>query len=228
MNVKPINFKLNEYLSKGFEFFKKDIGGNIIAILFTMIMGFIPLCGMLGVGNFYKYCRKKMNGQPAEASEIFNFDDFVPYLYLQLIIIGFVLAMYIPFIFFIPFMGNNGGDPSPVFGMFFGIYALVLMVALFYLSVKIFYIPALISLRKVGDLKTAWNISKEMTNGNFINILLFIIVASFLGSLGVILCYVGIIVTLPFYYISTYFAYEDAMQQIDHDEIKEIGTKNEF
>lgn len=224
LNIRPINFKFSDYLSKGYEFYKKDFGGNILAVLFVFLMSIIPFCGLLAIGNFYKYCRKKSKGQQAEASEIFNFDDFVPYLILQVILIAFIFAMYIPFIFMIPFMKDNQ-EPSPVFGLLFGGWVFVVLIGLFYLVVKAFYIPALISLKGIKDWKTAWNMSKVMTQGNFWNILLFVIVASFLGQIGIIACGIGVLLTIPYYYISTYFAYEDAMQQIDYDEITEIGQK---
>ncbi|MBB4807042.1 ABC-type multidrug transport system fused ATPase/permease subunit [Chryseobacterium defluvii] len=225
--AKPINFKFNEYLNKGYELLKKDFGNFILALVFCIILSIIPFCGMMAIGNFYKYCRNVNRGLPANPSDIFNFDDFGAYIIYQLIIIGVVLAIYIPMLFVAPFMGG-GEEPSPVFSIFLFLYMLLVIVAIFVIALKAFYIPALISLGGVKDIKTAWNMSKIMTRDNLLSIFLFSIVVSFLSQLGVILCGIGLLITLPYMYTTHYFAFEDAIQQIEHDEIKEIGLKNEF
>ena len=73
---KPVEFKFGEYINKGFELFKKDMGTFILAFIFVLIMSLIPFCGFLGIGNFLKLARKINHGQQTSASEIFNFDDF--------------------------------------------------------------------------------------------------------------------------------------------------------
>lgn len=230
MNPQSVNFKLSDYLSKGFELLKKDFGGVLTGFLVCFVMGIIPFCGYLGMGNFYKYLRKKSKGLPASPGEIFNFDDFMPYFILQLIVLGGVIVLYLPLALMMPAAAyisadNGGGGGLPL--LFFP-YMLVFYVVLFYFVLKGFYIPALISLKGIKDIKTAWNISTVMTKNNLLNIFLFSLVASILGSLGAILCGIGIILTLPFTYAANYFAYEDALQQIDKDEIAEIGTQGTF
>ncbi|GAB0156631.1 hypothetical protein CHRYSEOSP005_18980 [Chryseobacterium sp. Alg-005] len=227
ITARPINFKFNEYLNKGYELLKKDFGNFLLAFIFCMVLSIIPFCGLMAAGNFYKYCRKVNRGQQANPSEIFNFDDFSAYIIYQLIIIGIVLAIYIPMLFVVPFMGN-GEQPSPVFGLFFMFYVFLIVIAIIYLALKAFYIPALISLGGVRDIKTAWNMSKIMTKDNLLSIFLFSIVISFLSQLGVLLCGIGLLITLPYLYTTHYFAFEDAIQQIEYDEIKEIGQKNEY
>ena len=223
INLQPIDFKLNDYINKSMELFKKDFGNFLLAYIFCVIMSFIPFCSLLAMGNFYKYCRKVHRGEPANPSEIFNFDDFSAYIILQLIILGAIIAMYIPFLATIPFQNTNE-EPSSVFGIFVVVYFLIAMIALIIIAIKAFYIPGLISLKGIKDLKTAWNMSKIMTKGNLWMIILFSIGVSFLSQLGFLLCGIGILLTMPFLYIAHYFAYEDALQQIDYDEIKEIGN----
>jgi uncharacterized membrane protein len=67
-----------------------------------------------------------------------------------------------------------------------------------------------------------------MGKGNLLSIFLFTIVISILAQLGILACGIGLLFTLPLLYTSHYFAFEDAMQQVTYDEIKEIGSKNEF
>ncbi|WP_144281383.1 hypothetical protein [Chryseobacterium echinoideorum] len=226
LTPKPINFKFGEYINKAFELLKKDFGSIFVGFLVTFLMSIIPFCGYLAMGNFYKFLRNKSKGIPASPGDIFNFDDFVPYLILQLIILAGIVAVYLPIIFMIPAtayvdpeMGRTG---LPIF---FYLYMMVFYVVFFFFIVKGFYIMALISLKKVTDIKTAWKMSVIMTKDNFFNILVFCIAVSLLGSLGIIACGIGILFTLPFAYTANYFAFEDAMEQISYDEITEIGTE---
>lgn len=231
MNIKAksIDFKLNEYLSRGLELLKKDFGNFLVAYLFCMIMSIIPFCGFLAMGNFYKYCRKVNKGEPASVGEIFNFDDFVPYFVIQLIIFAAVFAIYIPMAFVIPFAAIAGGDdPSPAFMIFFVPYVFIVVIAILIVALIGFYIPGLISLKKMYDLRTLWKMSRIMTKNNLLSIFLFAIVVGFLSQIGILLCGIGILITMPYFYTTHYFAFEDAIQQIEYDEIKEIGIKNEF
>lgn len=232
MNVnftpKPINFKLGDYISKGFELLKKDFGSVFVGFLVTVLMSIIPLCGLLAIGNYYKYLRKVDKNQNPTAGEIFDFKDFMPYLILQLIVIGGVLVLYIPFFVFgglAAVTSDGNGEPNPIFAILMFPYIFVMLFVIYYLILKGFYISALISFKGVTDIKTAWNISQVMTKGNLLNIFLFSLIASLLSQIGIIACGIGIFVTMPFLYAANYFAYEDALQQIDYDEITEIGTK---
>ena len=224
LNIKQIDFKFSQYLNQGFEIFKKDFGKFFVAFLFVILMSIIPFCGLLALGNFYKFSRKIFKGQSAEPSEIFNFDDFLPYFFLQLIIIGGMFVLYIP-LFIFAALGSQMGDPSTMMAILIPIYAIALVAVIFYLTIKGFYIPALISVGKVKDLKKAWNMSKTMTTGNEWMILLFAIVVSFLSQLGIILCGIGILLTLPYNYITHFIAYDDAIDQMSYDEITGIGSE---
>ncbi|MCU7614657.1 hypothetical protein N0B16_09445 [Chryseobacterium sp. GMJ5] len=230
-NAKPINFKMSEYMSKGFELLKKDFGNILVALLCCIVMSIIPFCGLLGVGNFYKYLRKVNKGQLASPGEIFNFDNFTPYFILQLIMIGGFLVFYIPMIIFFPailmFQGDHS-DAAPLSMLFFIPYFIVFYVVIVYFLLKGFYIPALISFKGITDIKTAWNASRVMTKNNLLSIFLFSFVLGILSQLGIILCGIGIFLTMPFLYTSKYFAFEHAMQQIEYDEITEIGIQEKY
>jgi hypothetical protein len=76
--------------------FSKKTGNILINYLLTIIMGMIPLCSLLGLGNFYKVCRKIENGEKTDSGDIFNFDDVIPYLIFAAIMIFGVLALLIP------------------------------------------------------------------------------------------------------------------------------------
>ncbi|WP_411811526.1 hypothetical protein ACLB9Y_17010 [Chryseobacterium scophthalmum] len=235
MNVnltpKPINFKFGEYINKGFELLKKDFGGVFVGFLVTFLMSIIPFCGLLAVGNYYKYLRKLTKNQPASAGEIFDFKDFMPYFIFQLIIIGGMIVLYIPMIFIAVIGGaaSYGSDEQSVMGPILMFpYMFIMFAVILYFALKGFYIPALITFKGVADIKTAWNISKVMTKGNLLNIFLFSFVIGILSQIGVIACGIGLLLTLPFMYAANYFAFEDAIQQIEYDEITEIGITEKY
>lgn len=235
MNVnltpKPINFKFGEYINKGFELLKKDFGSVFVGFLVTFLMSIIPFCGLLAMGNFYKYLRKLNKNQNPSAGEIFDFKDFMPYFILQLIIIGGVFVLYIPFIIFgglAAITSDGNGEANPMFAVLMFPYMFVMFFAIYYFLLKGFYISPLISFKGVTDIKTSWNISKVMTKGNLLNIFLFSLVASLLSQIGVLACGIGLFLTMPFLYAANYFAFEDAIQQIEYDEITEIGITEKF
>ena len=221
LNVKEIDFNFSDYLSQGFTVLKKNYGKYLIAFLLTLLMSIIPFCALLAFGNFYKFCHKTFKGEPAEATEIFNFDDFLPYFYLQLIIIGAIILFELP-LFLIIFLTRQGPQS---FSFIIPIYAIALVIFSFYFILKGFYMPALISVAKVKDIKTAWAMSKKMTSGNILFIFLFAFVISFLSQVGIVVCFIGILFTLPYSYVCQFIAFDDAINQLRFDEIKEIGSK---
>lgn len=79
---------------------------------------------------------------------------------------------------------------------------------------------ALISLENVKSIKEAWNMSKLMTTNNLLTMLLFSIIIGFIGELGILACFVGLIFTLPLMHVLQYVSYEDAIQQIKVSEIE--------
>lgn len=230
LTPKPINFKLGEYINKGFKLLKKDFGNIFIAFLVCFIMSIIPFCGLLAMGNLYKYLQKLNRNQAASPGDIFDFKDFMPYFMLQLIVMGGFLLLYIPLIVIMLLSGALSEDhqPNPMIMIFMFPYMFLLIAAIYYFLLKGFYIIPLISLKGITEIKEAWNISKVMTKGNLLSIFLFSIVAGILAQIGIVACGIGIFLTMPFLYTANYFAYEDAMQQIEYDEITEIGSKNEF
>ena len=232
LNLKPINFQFGEYISKGFELLKNNFGNVFVGFLVVSVMSIIPFCSLLALGNYYKYLKKLSENKPASVGEIFDFENFSPYFILQLIIIAGVFALFIPFIIFGGFAAiiSDGGnsDASPLFAFMMFPYFFIIMVLLYYFMIKGFYIPALISLKGVKSIKEAWNMSKVMSKGNLLFIFLFVMVINAIAQIGILACGIGILVTLPFMYTANYFAFDDAIQQIEYDEITEIGIEEKY
>lgn len=224
LKSRPVDFKFGEYISQGFDLLKANFMPIFLATLCTFLMSIIPFCGVPAVSNLLKFIRKIDKGEQAEPSEIFNFDDFMKYFIPHLLIFAGVIVLYIPYFLIIALSGAFSGDePSGLAGIFMMLYGLFMVFVIFYFTLKGFYILALMSLKNVAELKEAWNISKVMTTGNLLMIFLFSIVIGILGEIGVILCGIGIFLTIPFIYCAQYFAFKDGLAQIEYDELKEIG-----
>lgn len=212
LNPKPVNFKFGDYISQAIELMKKDFGTILLSFLCVMILSIIPFCGLMAFGNFYKICYKIDKGIPTSAGEIFDFEDFTSYFIFQLYIFGATLVLMIPMFFLMP-IWRNGNDPMKsalIMVFFFAVYFVII-----YFLLQAFYIPALITFKKIRDIKTAWNISKIMAKGNLLIILLFSFVIGFLSELGIFACFIGIIFTMPFSYVAQYFASKDGLGQIE-------------
>ncbi|WP_407401354.1 hypothetical protein [Chryseobacterium sp.] len=233
MNVKlsprPINFNMNLYLSEGYELLKKEFVNIALATFLCLIMSIIPFCGFLAMGNLYKYLRDVKNHRPSSPGDIFNFDNFSTYFILQLIMIAGLFVLFIPMFFIFPgimlLQNEIAGIGAGIFGF---LYMIFIFVALFYFVLKGFYIPALFSLKGITDIKTAWKMSKIMTKGNLLMIFIFSIIVLILSQIGAIACGIGVLVTMPYMYTTHYIAFEDALKQIEYDEITEIGIKEKY
>jgi hypothetical protein len=62
-----------------------------------------------------------------------------------------------------------------------------------------------------GDFWQALELSRKVITKNWFGFFALVLVAALLSGLGVILCFVGIFLTLPIFYLSIYAAYEDVV-----------------
>lgn len=196
------NYKLDvgEAFSGGLDLFKKDVGGFVVSYLLVMVMSMIPLFGMLGIGNFYKICRKVENGGKAEAGEIFNFDDIAPYLLFMVILMCGMFALILPVEFgmiFSVFMFKENQAAGAVAIVLIIAFVLVLIFAIAAMtSIMYFFIP-LVALHGYKDFGKAFGIAWKLFKQNIFNSILLSIVLGFVSSLGILLCGVGIFLTAP-------------------------------
>jgi hypothetical protein len=78
----------------------------------------------------------------------------------------------------------------------------------FYFSTRTMFVFPLIADRGYG-FSDAWHASWEATRRRFWERLLLVVLAGIIGGLGVYICYVGIIFTIPIYFMIIAAAYED-------------------
>jgi hypothetical protein len=84
---------------------------------------------------------------------------------------------------------------------------LLSMVWVFWINTRTMFILPLIADRNV-DFGTAWRMSWEATRTGFWELLLLQFLAGLIGGLGIYVCYVGVIFTLPIYFTLIATAYE--------------------
>lgn len=223
LNVKEYDFNIGKYLSQGTELFKKDIGGFIVATLLLFVMSFIPFCGILGLGNFYKICKKVDEGQQVSAGDIFDFTDFVVYLKLFLLIFAICIVVMIPIqLTLVPFLlaaDAEGGQVSDAGAALLaggmGLWIMLIMIVFMILSISMYFIQPLISLYRITSVREAYRLSWKIARKNFFMIFLFSIVVGIISQLGVIVCGIGILFTIPLGICMKYAAYKDVLESLN-------------
>lgn len=223
LEVKDYDFNIGKYVSRGTDLFKKDIGGFIVATLLLFVISFIPFCGILGLGNFYKICKKVDEGQQVSAGDIFDFTDFVVYLKLFLLIFAICIVAMIPIQFIlVPFLiaaDNEGGQVSDTGAALLaggmGLWMILIMIFFVILSISMYFIQPLISLYRITSVREAYRLSWKIAKKNFFMILLFSIVVGFISQLGIIACGIGILFSIPLGICIKYAAYKDVLESLN-------------
>lgn len=164
-------------VSAGFAGFKQDPVTHIIATLLVVFIsgvGFGLLSGPMMVG-YMRMIKIQDEGGKAEIADVFKgFEDFVPSLLA--VLVGSIIV-------------SIG-------------YLLCILPGLLIMAI----VPTAAYLVAAGEkdgiqaLKRAWNAVKDNLLGAF----LCMLVLGIIGNLGLILCFVGIIITLPIAFIGSY------------------------
>lgn len=90
----------------------------------------------------------------------------------------------------------------------FMLYSFFVMAWTFYFNTRTMFVMPLVTDRGYG-FSEAWHASWEATRRRFWERLLLVVLAGIVGSLGAFACYVGVIFTLPLYFLVIAAAYED-------------------
>lgn len=164
-------------VSAGFAGFKQDPVTHIVAtllVIFISGVGFGLLSGPMMVG-YMRMVKIQDEGGKAEIADVFKgFEDFVPALVA--VLVGSIIV-------------SIG-------------YLLCILPGLLLMAI----VPTAAYLVATGEkdgiqaLQRAWNTVKDNLLGAF----LCMLVLGIIGNLGLILCFVGIIITLPIAFIGSY------------------------
>ncbi|MCY0976319.1 hypothetical protein PGH12_11425 [Chryseobacterium wangxinyae] len=210
------DFNIGRYISEGFTLFKKDIGGFIIATLLAIVMSFIPFCSLLAVGNFYKICKKVDEGQSVQAGDIFDFTDFWMYFKLFFLVLLAVIILMIPVqITIIPIIAAAKGAGENInIAMLFGgmgIWFVLFLLFIFAFTVSLYFVQPIISLHKIQSVRQAYLLSWKISKKNFFMILIFSIIVGIISQLGIIVCGVGLLFTVPIGICIKYVSFKDVL-----------------
>jgi uncharacterized membrane protein len=184
-----------------------------------MIGSAVPLGLLLGpmmCGLFLTFFKRR-RGELIEFGTLFKgFDYFGPSLIATLLHIVPILVIIIPSYFFfylglIVSMAAQGNEPNPaamlgVFGMF-GLFWVVMIFVVIIISIGFtFAYPLIVDRRLQGF--DAVKLSFKAAMANFWRLLAMIILTSFMGIAGLLLCYIGMFLVLPISYAAIASAYE--------------------
>jgi hypothetical protein len=237
--------KIGDYISRGFEIFKANMGSYIgyflLYILIIMVVSLIPILGSIGnlvlapclVFGFHLVSNQISEHKTVPAfSTFFNgFNSAGKLIVIALISGLFILVCMIPF--FISFgvsvfslIGKNNAD---MFSSLLTSGALPLlglgMLVFMYFGVSWAFAPFI----AVFHNKEAWQAmetSRKLIGKNWFMIFLFLIVNALIASSGIILLGFGLLFTVPLSYCCLYAAYEDiaGINANPSDQISQIGS----
>ncbi len=189
-------FKLEKYISIGFELFKKEyglfIGFSIVAGLISMAINMIPIIGpivqivlatVINLGYFV-VARKIKNGEQVRFEDFFTpFNSFGNLIGISLVIsiltvIG-LLCLFIP-----------------------GLY---LAIAWSFAVPIIFFYPGI-------GMWDSMEASRRVINKNWWNFLLLVICVIFINIAGALCLLIGLLITIPASHLIMYAAFDDVMK----------------
>jgi hypothetical protein len=187
--------RFGEWLSKGFDLYKQNIGVLILAGLVTYLITLVSagiLAGPMTAGMVL-ICLHIVDGKPGkpEVGTVFQgFGFFLP-TFLFVLVWGILVAIGCAVLAFIPCVGWI----AAIAGAY--VLATLLMFGLF-----------LIVERKM-DFWPASLLSMQTVKPHLFPLLGFVIVSGLIGSLGMIACFVGVFVTMPIPYLMLTVAYRE-------------------
>ena len=164
-------------VSAGFAGLKKDPLTHMVATLLVVVIsgvGFGLLTGPMMVG-YLRMIKNEDEGGKAQIADVFKgFDDFVPALLA--VLLGSIIVSI---------------------GYLFCVLPGLLLTAIVPTAA---YLVATGEKDGINALQRAWHAVKDNLLGAF----LCVLVLGIIGNLGIILCFVGVIITLPIAFIGSY------------------------
>jgi uncharacterized membrane protein len=190
-----VDTKFGDWIKEGFELYKDNIGVLILSALFVFGLSIITLGVLLGpmiVGLILIILRLKDGDQtPPSAGDVFQgFQYFLPSFLFWLVWVSILSAVNL-ILSFIPCLG-------PIMSVCISLAAGAFLMFGFFLIAD-----------KKMDFWAASMASIEKVKPIFFPLLGLSVVASIIGSAGLIACFIGVIVTLPIQYAIIAVAYRD-------------------
>ena len=205
-------FDLGEFLSLGFDLFKKNIGGHVaftvVFFFITLITAVIPVVGgfallllypALSVGWFVA-AHKDHKGEPQEFRNFFKgFDHLGSLAFMFLIMVVAYITVLLPFMkFFVENIENNIDLIATELNFFEGIptWVYLVFIPFVYLAVSWRWAPMLIVFYKMKPWQ-ALETSRMLIGRKFWMFLLFFVITGLIAQMGQVVFLVGLVLTYP-------------------------------
>jgi uncharacterized membrane protein len=238
--------KISDYITEGYEIFKKNAGGfigyTVLYFVITIILGFIPLVNLANsiiispclVFGFYLVAKKVSEGTIPDFGLFFKgFDYFGKIIVINLIIFAIILACILPILFMIGFnflSFSNSSDTAEAIRNIFTSTSitliLVFILALIFITSCWIFATQFAVFHNMESWQ-AMEISRKLVMKNWLMIFLFLIVLGVIAIIGAMFCGIGLIVAIPLIYCSLYASFKDLAGipgEDNSDEIANIGS----
>lgn len=220
-------FDFGDYFSRGFDIFKKNIGGFVgftaLYFLINSFLNFIPVINIFAsifimpvlVVGFYMVAYKLNMNQPTEFGDFFKgFDHFGSLVALTLVTTLIYIILLVPIIVaagvgMMGFFDNSGLEfPFEAFMADFPWWSLILLAPIVYFGVSWTWAPFFVVFYKMGFWE-AMETSRKIIQKNWFVVFGFLIVVGLLAIAGIIAFFVGILFSLPAAMCVLYAAFAD-------------------
>lgn len=238
-------FKIGDYISRGWNIFKDNPGGfigyTVLFFIITIIVQMIPLLGFLiaivvspplSVGIAIASHKQEKDGD-MEFGNFFKGFDHIGQLivaYIIMLVVYFIIAL--PMIFMVGFemiTSFSSGDPEAIMESYqelakLGIWFFIFAIIFTYISVCLRWTNYLIVFHKydaVSAIKTSW----QLVNKRWIWHFLFLLLCGLIILCGFIALLVGVVAAYPIIMAADYAGYADITGLDQHDDvIDELGS----
>ncbi len=234
-------FKLGDYISRGFSLIQANLGGFIgfflIYMLISVVLNFIPFVGglallvispVLTIGPMH-VAHQMDKGRTPDFNAFFKGFDrlgdlFLTYLLQVLILVGVMLPGIILLISTLGmsiFAGLDSGDVGDVnFGLTAAGVLLILLPALYFGISYAWSLPLVwfYNMKPWPALET----SRRLIGKNWFMMFVFLIVCGLIAASGLILLGVGFLFTAPAMALAQYAAFADVTRLNEEEEASDI------
>jgi hypothetical protein len=190
------------------------VGICLVGLILGSIAPMAVLMGPMFCGMYLCYF-KRMRDERVEFANLFDgFKHFVESLLATLVLVGIMLVVMIP-VYIVMFVGmfatlaaaekGGAGPPLALFGLMFGLYAVVLVLSILIGAFFMFAYPLIVDrgLKAMPAVTT----SARAVWANFGSVMGMTFVNALLGFFAMLFCYLPVFLVLPLSFGATALAY---------------------
>lgn len=229
------SFDFGKYISDGFEIFKKEWLLFSLYGLISIFMLMLSVLSIVGIFMFiiptvlgYSVAAEKVErGESLEFNDFFGaFKNFGDYAVLTLVTIGVSFLVLLPFggFFILIKLSEESQAAGTILAIFFVFYYILAYIFFFLLQAGVIFAPYLIHYGNYSGYD-AFVASIKLFRKQLWWIVLFLIVVSFISSVGYLACGIGIFCSIAVGYLVQYAMVKDILSSPEHNEIDQIGEQ---